>query len=102
MARKIGLDRLLGPDGNRCRDLVLGMVVNRLLERLSCVGSRLWVTSSKTLTEHIFSELPQITDVVASSNNPSTARDLQGSNGPSPARHVRSLRGILEKICYQE
>ena len=22
-ARKIGLDRLLGPDGNRCRDLVL-------------------------------------------------------------------------------
>jgi hypothetical protein len=31
-ARKIGLDRRLGPDGNRCRDLVLGMVVNRLLE----------------------------------------------------------------------
>jgi DDE family transposase len=32
MARKIGLDRLLGPNGNRCRDLVLGMVVSRLLE----------------------------------------------------------------------
>jgi hypothetical protein len=31
-ARKIGLDRLLGPDGNRCRDLVLAMVVSRLLE----------------------------------------------------------------------
>jgi len=31
-ARKIGLDRLLGPDGNRCRDLVLGMVISRLLE----------------------------------------------------------------------
>jgi len=31
-ARKIGLDRLLGPDGNRCRDLVLAMVVNRVLE----------------------------------------------------------------------
>jgi hypothetical protein len=31
-ARKIGLDRLLGPDGNRYRDLVLGMVVNRVLE----------------------------------------------------------------------
>jgi len=26
-ARKIGLDRLLGPDGNRCRDLVLALVV---------------------------------------------------------------------------
>jgi len=31
-ARKIGLDRLLGPDGNRCRDLVLALVVSRLLE----------------------------------------------------------------------
>ena len=31
-ARKIGLDRLLGPDGNRCRDLVLALLVNRLLE----------------------------------------------------------------------
>jgi DDE family transposase len=31
-ARRIGLDRLLGPDGNRCRDLVLALVVNRLLE----------------------------------------------------------------------
>jgi len=31
-ARKIGLDRLLGPEGNRCRDLVLALVVSRLLE----------------------------------------------------------------------
>ena len=31
-ARKIGLDRLLGPDGNRCRDLVLALVINRVLE----------------------------------------------------------------------
>jgi hypothetical protein len=31
-ARKIGLDRLLGPDGNRCRDLVLALLVSRLLD----------------------------------------------------------------------
>jgi hypothetical protein len=31
-ARKIGLDRLLGPDDNRCRDLVLALIVSRLLE----------------------------------------------------------------------
>jgi hypothetical protein len=31
-ARKIGLDRVLGPNGNRCRDLVLALAVNRLLE----------------------------------------------------------------------
>jgi hypothetical protein len=29
--RKIGLDRVLGPAGNRCRDLVMAMVVMRLL-----------------------------------------------------------------------
>jgi hypothetical protein len=31
-ARRIGLDRLLGPDGNRCRDLVLALVVSRILD----------------------------------------------------------------------
>ena len=31
-ARKIGLDRILGPDGNRCRDLVLAMMVGRILD----------------------------------------------------------------------
>ena len=31
-ARRIGLDRILGPDGNRCRDLVLAMIVARILD----------------------------------------------------------------------
>ena len=30
-ARKIGLDRVLGPGGNRCRDLVLALLVGRIL-----------------------------------------------------------------------
>ena len=34
-ARKIGLDRVLGPDGNRCRDLVLALVVGRILDPTS-------------------------------------------------------------------
>jgi hypothetical protein len=34
-ARQIGLDRLLGPDGNRCRDLVLAMLVGRILDPVS-------------------------------------------------------------------
>lgn len=34
-ARRIGLDRLLGPDGNRCRDLVLALIVSRILEPTS-------------------------------------------------------------------
>ena len=34
-ARKIGLDRMLGPDGNRRRDLVLAMIVGRILDPTS-------------------------------------------------------------------
>jgi transposase len=32
MARKIGLDAMIGPDGNRCRDLVLAMIVARIID----------------------------------------------------------------------
>jgi hypothetical protein len=34
-ARAIGLDRILGPDGNRCRDLVLAMLIGRILDPVS-------------------------------------------------------------------
>src|SRR4051812_19633305 len=32
---KIGLDRLLGPDGNRCRDLILALLIGRILDPVS-------------------------------------------------------------------
>jgi len=35
VAHKIGLDRILGPEGNRCRDLVLAMIVGRILDPAS-------------------------------------------------------------------
>jgi hypothetical protein len=34
-ARKIGLERMLGPDGNRCRDLILALLVGRILDPVS-------------------------------------------------------------------
>jgi transposase len=34
-ARKIGLDRILGPEGNRSRDLVLAMLTGRILDPIS-------------------------------------------------------------------
>ena len=34
-ARRIGLDRILGPDGNRCRDLVLALAIGRILDPTS-------------------------------------------------------------------
>ena len=51
-ARKIGLDRLLGPDGNRCRDLVLALVINRVLEpgsKLAAAGALSPDTASSSL-----------------------------------------------------
>ena len=34
-ARKIGLDRLLGPDGHRCRGLILALLIGRILDPVS-------------------------------------------------------------------
>ena len=34
-ARRIGLEGILGPDGNRCRDLVLAMLIGRILDPVS-------------------------------------------------------------------
>ena len=42
--RAIGLDRILGPSGNRCRDLVIAMVVSRLLAPASKLATALALT----------------------------------------------------------
>jgi Transposase DDE domain len=34
-ARRIGLEGILGPDGNRCRDLVLAVLISRILDPVS-------------------------------------------------------------------
>jgi transposase len=55
-ARKIGLDRLLGPDGNRCRELILALVVSRILDP----GSKLAAAralSSDTATSSLGEQL---------------------------------------------
>jgi hypothetical protein len=33
--RKIGLDRILGPEGNRCRDLIVAVIAGRILDPVS-------------------------------------------------------------------
>jgi transposase len=53
-ARKIGLDRILGPDGNRCRDLVLALVIGRILEpasKLAAARSLSPATAASSLGE---------------------------------------------------
>ncbi len=55
-ARKIGLDRRLGPAGNRCRDLVLALVVNRILDpgsKLAAARALSPDTASSSLGEQL-------------------------------------------------
>src|SRR5260370_3022874 len=55
-ARKIALDRLLGPDGNRCRDLILALVVSRILNpgaQLAAARALSPATASSSLGEQL-------------------------------------------------
>src|SRR6201995_5363143 len=54
IARKIGLDRILGPDGNLCRDLVLAMMAARILDpgsKLATARALAPMTASTSLGE---------------------------------------------------
>src|SRR5215468_1228512 len=56
MLLKGGLDRLLGPEGNRCRDLVLALIVSRLLEpgsKLAAARTLSPDTASSSLGEEL-------------------------------------------------
>jgi hypothetical protein len=53
-ARKIGLEGILGPDGNRCRDLVLAMLISRILDpgsKLATARALSPATASSSLGE---------------------------------------------------
>jgi len=53
-ARNIGLDAILGPDGNRCRDLVLAMLVSRIIDpasKLATARALCPATASSSLGE---------------------------------------------------
>jgi transposase len=53
-ARRIGLDRILGPDGNRCRDLVLALLIGRILaptSKLAAARALSPATASSSLGE---------------------------------------------------
>ena len=63
--RRIGLDRLLGPAGNRCRDLVVAMIVARLIAPVSKLAT-------------------------AKALDPATAASSLGTTAPAPRWAIRS------------
>jgi len=65
MARKIGLDRILGPDANRCRELALALLVGRIVDPVSKLAAARGLspqTASSSLGEVDEDELYAVLD----------------------------------------
>src|SRR5215218_963634 len=91
--RQIGLDRILGPDGNRCRDLVIAMVAARLTEPTSKLA-----TAKALSPETAASSLGEIMGLGAVDEAELySALDWLAERQAAPARrHARALRRVLE------
>ena len=50
--RRIGVDRILGPDCNRCRDLVLALVVSRILDPTSKLAAARALSPDTATSSH--------------------------------------------------
>ena len=72
-ARKIGLDRILGPDGNRCRDLVLALLIGRILDpvsKLAAARALSPTTASSSLGETLVAVTMNIGPLVLTNSGP--------------------------------
>src|SRR5262249_32349096 len=100
-ARKIGLDRLLGPDGNRCRDLVLALVVSRLLDpgsKLAAARALSPDTASSSLGDQLGLGMVDEDELYRLRFADSTsAGDRSGPRqAPPRRRHLGALRYLVE------
>ena len=101
-ARKIGLDRLLGPDDDRCRDLVLALLIGRILEptsKLAAARALSPATASSSLGEALGLGAVDDDELYAAldwlhQRQPAIETIL--GQTPSPQRHVGALRRLLE------
>jgi hypothetical protein len=103
--RRIGLDRILGPAGNRCRDLVVAMVVSRVTAPMSKLAT------AKALSPDIAaSSLGAVLGLGAPSARTTSTPPWTGCgsvsrrwrrhspSGPPKGRHAGALRRLLE-LC---
>jgi hypothetical protein len=100
-ARKIGLDRILGPDGNRCRDLVLALLIGRILDPVSKLAAARTLspaTASCSLGELLGlrgRRRRTLRRARLAAGAPGRHRDRIGQ-APSPERHAGALRRLIE------
>src|SRR4051812_16270753 len=101
-ARKIGLDHLLGPDGNRCRDLVLALLIGRILDPVSKLAAARTLspdTASSSLGEALGLGAVADDELYAALDwllERQPAIETGPGQTPSPERHPRALRCLVE------
>src|ERR1017187_9913033 len=86
--RRIGLDRLLGPAGNRCRDLVVAMIVARMIAPVSKLA-----TAKALDPTTAASSLGTVLGLGRSTKTNSTPRST-GCSSASPRSKPRSRNAI--------
>jgi hypothetical protein len=102
-SRKIGLDRILGPQGNPCRDLVLAMLAGRILDPVSKLAAARTLspaTAASSLGEAL--GLGEIADDkllrrtrLAAGTSSERHRDRAGQ-APPAERHAGALRRLIQ------
>src|ERR1700726_3012129 len=99
-ARKIGLDRLLGPDGNRCRDLILALVVSRILDpgsKLAAARALSPDTATSSLGEQLGLGLVDENELYSALDWLAVRQPAVGHRQtPSQRRHTGALRRVVE------
>ena len=101
-ARRIGLDRLIGPDGNRRRDLVLALAVSRILDpssKLAAARALSPETAASSLgTSSASGSSTKRSSTRRSTGSRSASRRLRpcSPSATSPAGRWRSNRRDLE------
>jgi len=101
-ARRIGLDRLLGPDGHRCRDLVLALIVSRILDptsKLAAARALSPATAASSLGEVLalgsVDEDELYTALRLAAGTPARRRGRTRQASPQQ-RHARALRCVIK------
>ena len=101
-ARKIGLDRLLDPDGDRCRDLVLALLVSRILDpasKLATARALSPATATSSLSEMLHlgggRRRRALHRAGLAAGAPAHHRDRFGQ-APSQQRHAGAVRCVVK------
>ena len=98
--RRIGLDRLLGPDGNRCRDLAIALIASRIITPTSklATGKALDPTTAASSLGEVLGLGPVDEDELYTALDWLLARQpaVETALAKPQGRHAGALRRVVE------